>query len=154
MAYLQITPLAVLAPAVLAALSTNALSARVVTEARNAVVREAALNGRQIPVQDRATKYESLVLRITEHKERTVEWKAAAIAELAREEANRAREGYRTKRVHNARVGSKVSKRKSRATKRAKGLPSPPHKRAQPHSSDEAAEAAAAAVKPDAAAAE
>lgn len=149
MAYLQIIPVGPLAPAALAALSDYARAVRTVHEARNIVIREAQLNGHQIPTETRATKYKSLVLRITEQLNKTAEWKAAALAELARQEANRAREGTRTRRVHNARVASKLSKRKTREAKKKKkvgALPSPPHTRAHPHSSDEAAEAAAAAV--------
>ena len=147
---LALYPIPALTPVQVAALSDSARAQREVDTARNAVIREAQLDGRQIPLQDRATKYASPVLRITEVANRTPDWKAAALAELARTEANKAREAHRAKRQHNRKVASKVARRKQREAKRARPaarrLPSPPHARQRPHSSDEAAEDAEDAV--------
>lgn len=146
---MQIIPLGVLTAAARAALSDTARCGREVIEARNAVIREAQLAGAQIPSENRASKYKSPVLRITQQIEKSVEWRAAALAELKREEKEKGREKHRQVRLHNRRVETKVAKRKTRENKRRRGLPSPPHVRKQPHSSDEAAEAAAAAVPID-----
>lgn len=143
---LAIRPVPPLTPAQVAALSDFARSQREVTTAYNAVVRQAQLDGTLIPIESRAARYKSPVLRITERVDKTPEWRAAALVELARQEADRAREAHRSKRVHNRRVATKVAKRKTRAAKRKARLPSPPHKRKRPHSSDDSAENAQDAV--------
>jgi hypothetical protein len=137
--YLAIVPVPVLAPAVLAGLSESQVAAREVQEARNGVVRDAQLSGHQIPIQNRSSKYASPVLRITESADsgHTDKWKAAALAELERQERNTRRETHRAKRRAKSSVHKTVAKRKERATKHARGFFSPPHVLRKPHSSDE-----------------
>jgi len=144
---LIIKPIPALTPVQVAALSDSVRSQREVDTARNEIIRQAGIAGHQIPAESRATKYKSPVLQICEAANKTAEWKAAALAELERTEANKAREKHRTKRAHNRRVETKVAKRKTRAAKKKRGIPSPPHRRGHPHSSDEAAETAEEAVR-------
>ena len=134
---LAIVPVPVLTPAQIANLSELAAAIRAVQEAHNDVVRQAQLLGRVIQIEDRAAKYKSPVLRITEAAGKTPIWKAAALAELTRQERNARRETHRVVRRVRAAVATVVKKRKTRERKRRQHIPSPPHKQRLPHSSDE-----------------
>ena len=138
-AYLAAAPLRVLSAAQIANLSAAEAARREIVEAGNEVVRQAQQLGQQIPVQSRASRYESPILRIVLNSSKSVEWRAAALAEYRRVEKGKRKETHRVVRRVKRQVATVVAKRKQRAVKRRRGIPEAPHVRTRVHTSDEAA---------------